>query len=83
MAPAFGDLAQLVFRFLSERDQVAYMSDPDVCATSYTLRNRDGDCWRLRSEGRQKLKRGYFNHRWFYGQEAAVLFQLMARAMAR
>src|ERR1700720_2103350 len=59
------------------------MSDPDVCATSDTLRKGDGDSWCLRSEGRQKLKRGHFNHRWFYGQEAAVLFQLMARAMTR
>src|ERR1700722_13571217 len=57
------------------------MSDPDVCATSDTLRKGDGDCRRLRRKGRQNLKRGHFNHRWFYGQEAAMLFQLMARAM--
>ena len=34
------------------------MSDPDIRATSETLREGDEDCWRLRSEGRQKLKRG-------------------------
>ena len=59
------------------------MSDPVVCAPSDTLRNGDGDCRCLRSESRQKLKRGHFNHRWLYAQEAAVLSQLMARAMTR
>src|ERR1700731_1453862 len=59
------------------------MSDPDVSATGDTLRKGDGDRRSLRSKGCQKLKRGYFNHRRFYGQEAAVLFQLMARAMSR
>src|ERR1700733_12015536 len=59
------------------------MSDPDVCATSDTLVKGDRDCRRLCSKGRQKLKRGHFNHRWFDGQEAAVLCELMARAMTR
>src|SRR5271163_4834327 len=59
------------------------MRSPDVCAASDTLRKGDRDSWCLRSEGRQKLKRGHFNHRRFCGQEAAVLFQLMARTMTR
>ena len=59
------------------------MSDPDFRATSDSLCNGDGDSWCLRSVGRQKLKRGHFNHRWFYGQEVAVLCELMDRAMAR
>src|SRR5271163_727438 len=52
------------------------MSDPDVCATSDTLRKCDGDCWCLRSEGRQKLKRGHFNHRWLRGQASAYGTQM-------
>ena len=59
------------------------MSDPDVCAAGDTLRNGNGNCCRLRSKGGQKLKRGHFNRWWFQGEEAAVLFQPMARAMTR
>jgi len=59
------------------------MSDPDVGAASDTLRNGNGNCCRLRGEGGQKLKRGHFNRWWFQGEEAAVLFQLMARATTR
>src|ERR1700733_7715122 len=59
------------------------MSDPDVGAASDALRNGSGNCGRLRRKGGQELKRGHFNRWWFQGEEAAVLFQPMARAMTR
>ncbi len=50
---------------------------------SDTLRKGNGNCCRLRGKGGQKLKRGHFNRWWFLGEEAAVLFQPMARAGTR
>jgi len=59
------------------------MSDPDFCAAGDASRNGIGNCCRLRSKGGQKLKGGHFNCWWFQGEEAAVLFQLEARATTR
>ena len=59
------------------------MSDPDVCAAGDPLRNGNGNCWRLRGKGGQKLQRGHLNRWWFQGEETTVFFQLMACAMTR